>query len=136
MLADLNDAPEDAEDDEEIDLLDGIAEDQGESWIPANDDDQPRGIQGALLSKDYIDNDYGEDPIPLLTIEQSDGHTWSIRGYHKVLRDKINQHDPEPGDQVAFKYFGKVKAKNAKKNDNPYENYGMACPACVKRKRG
>lgn len=133
LLADLNDEPD--EDNEEIDLLDGINEDNGDAWTPHQDDDIPEGIQGRVLNVTYIETDqkYGGGEVPMLEIEEKDGHVWSVRAYHSVLRNHIEKHAPEVGDLVAIKYLGE---KENKKGDNSYQNYGMSCPDCVKRKRG
>jgi hypothetical protein len=134
LLADLG--TEDAvDDDEEIDLLDGITEDSGDAWMPADDEDSPEGIQGHVLSLTYIETDqkYGGGEVPMLEIQEKDGHVWSVRAYHTVLRNQIEKNAPEVGDLVALKYLGE---KENKKGDNSYQNYGMSCPPCVKRKRG
>jgi len=135
LLAGIGGAEVEVDDDEEIDLLDGITEDSGDAWMPADDEDIPAGIQGHVLSLTYIETDqkYGGGEVPMLEIEESDGHVWSVRAYHTVLRNQIEKHDPEVGDLVAVKYLGE---KDNKKGDNTYQNYGMLCPSCVKRKRG
>lgn len=103
--------------------------------MPADDDEIPDGIQGHILSVSTVatDQKYGGGDVPYLEIEEKDGHIWSVRGYHTVLRNQIEKHDPQVGDLVALKYLGE---KDNKKGDNTYQNYGMACPPCVKRKRG
>lgn len=122
------------DDDEELDLLDDISEDAGVAWVPATDGDQPDGIQGRVVNRTviYADDAYGGGEVPLLEIEEKGGEVWSVRGYHTVLRNQIEKNDPEVGDLVAIKYFG---PKTPRSGGKDYENYGMKCPACDKRKR-
>jgi len=117
-------------DDEALDLLDGLTEDQGVAWIPADDEDQPRGIQGTVITRDEIATDFKspDNPsgmVPFLEIQEkgADGQIWSVRGYHTVLRNQINKHDPQKGDFVAIKYLG---VKENRKGSSSYENYVMA----------
>jgi len=127
-------ATTETDDDEELDLLDDISEDAGVAWVPATDGDQPDGIQGRVVNRTviYADDAYGGGEVPLLEVEQKDGVVWSVRGYHTVLRNQIEKNDPEVGDLVAIKYFG---PKTPRSGGKDYENYGMKCPACDKRKR-
>jgi hypothetical protein len=131
LLAGLGE-PAAVEDDEEFDLLDGISEDLGDPWTPHLDEDIPEGIQGKVISRTviYADQDYGGGAIPLLEIEETSGHVWSVRGYHTVLRNQIEKNDPLVGDTVAIKYLGVKENKGGK----DYQNYGMLCPKCNARK--
>lgn len=133
--ADTSAADDDDDDDEEMDLLDDITEDNGDPWMPATEDEHPDGIQGRIVnvSTIYSDEAYGGGEVPLLEIEEADGHVWSVRGYHTVLKNQIERNAPQVGDRVALKYFG---PKTPKKGGKDYENYGMKCPSCDKRKRG
>lgn len=122
-----------AVDDEELDLLDEITEDQGDAWMPADDDEMPEGIQGKVINVSTVETDqkYGGGSVPLLEIQEKDGHIWSVRGYHTVLRNQIEKNNPQVGDTIAIKYLG---TKENKKGDNSYENYGIKCPRCDARK--
>lgn len=134
LLSGLGDAPAATQDeDEELDLLDAITEDQGDAWMPADDDEQPKGIQGKVISVSSVETDqkYGGGSVPLIEIQEKDGHVWSVRGYHLVLRNQLEKADPQVGDTIAIKYLGE---KENKKKDNSYQNYGVACPRCDARK--
>lgn len=122
-----------AEEDEELDLLDGLTADSGDAWTPHLDEDVPDGIQGRVVSRTVIESDqkYGGGTIPLLEIEESNGHIWSVRGYHSVLRGQIEKNDPQIGDTVAIKYLGEV---DNKKGDQTYFSYKMVCPKCNARR--
>ena len=124
LLAGMEDAEPAEEDEGELDLLEGISEDNGVAWKPADDDDLPKGIQGRVTYVGSVENDYGDDPIPLIEIRSADGTEWSVRGYHTALRSQIEKIDPEVGDLVAFKYLGMKPGKRIdKKTKEPIEYY-------------
>lgn len=133
MLAGLGDPVIEELDDESLDLLDGITEDQGDAWMPKDDEDHPEGIQGKVITVTTVETDakYGGGSVPLLEIEEADGHIWSVRGYHTVLRNQIEKNDPQVGDMIGIKYLGE---KQNRSGDNSYSNYGIVCPKCSKRK--
>lgn len=121
------------DEDEELDLLDGITEDQGTAWTPKDDEDQPEGIQGKVITVTTVETDakYGGGTVPMLEIEEAGGQIWSVRGYHTVLRNQIEKNKPQVGDMVGIKYLGE---KENRSGDNTYSNYGMQCPKCNARK--
>jgi hypothetical protein len=132
LLAGLGE-PTAVEEDEELDLLDGITEESGDAWTPHLDEDIPDGIQGRVVSRTVIESDakYGGGLIPLIEIQETDGHIWSIRGYHSVLRGQIEKANPQVGDVIAVKYLGE---KENRKGDQSYFSYGIACPNCNARR--
>lgn len=109
------------EDPEEVvDLLDGLSEDNGTPWVPADEDDpSPDGIQGRVTFRGVIPSDYGPEECPIVELEASDGTVWSVRGYSTALRNQIEKADPQIGDLMACKYFG-LKQSRAGKD---YHNY-------------
>lgn len=111
----VDDAPED--------LLDGLTEDTAVAWKPADDEfDGPDAIQGEVTERYTVENDFGDDEIPVIVVQTAD-EEWSVRGYHKILRDEINKKDPQPGDRVGIKYFGPRESKV--KGHKPMEVYKM-----------
>jgi hypothetical protein len=126
LLSDLKDdgpAPVASDDNESFDLLDGLTEDEGVPWKPnADEDASPEGIQGRVTYRGEVPSDYGPEMCPHITLEASDGTVWSVRGYGTVLRNQINKVDPQVGDLVAIRYFGKKDGRNGR----AYENYKVA----------
>jgi hypothetical protein len=127
LLADMGGEEMTEDNDESFDLLDSLHEDSGTAWMPADDDDQPKGIQGRVTYVTTIEADakYGGGDIPLIQVQdKSDPELeWSVRGYHTVLRNQIEKVDPQVGDFVAIRYFGE---KENRKGDNTYHDYKVA----------
>lgn len=99
------------------DLLGEISEDDdAESWMP---DNAGEGIQGTVLSRRLTKSDYTPDPIPVVVLGTETGKK-RITAFHSVLRREIEDNDPQPGDLMAAKYFGK---KSNKKGTGSYEHY-------------
>jgi hypothetical protein len=126
LLSDLKDdgpAPSPVDDDEVLDLLDGLSEDEGTPWIPDDEDDpSPEGIQGRVKFVGEVASDYGPEMCPIIELEAADGVVWSIRGYSTVLRNQITKADPKVGDIMAVRYFGVKTGKNSRE----YKNYKVA----------
>lgn len=123
LLSGMEDAPEKSAEDEEFDLLDELSEDNGVAWQPANDEEQPRGIQGKVSYIGEIEKDakFGGGFAPMLELTTKDDTVWSIRGYHRVLDNKIQRmldKGLKVGDFAAFKYLGEKPGK-----DQDYQNY-------------
>jgi hypothetical protein len=114
LLAEL-----DTDSGEVIDLLGEIGEgDDAAAWRP----EVGEGIQGTVTARQTTTSDYVSDTIPVVVLDTPQGR-FRIVGYHKVLRDQINEIDPQPGDLFACKYFGK---KANKKGTGEYEHYKAA----------
>lgn len=123
LLAGLEDAPEVKDEEESEDLLDGISEDNGVAWMPWEEDDQPKGIQGRVTYIGTVESDYGDNDVPLIELEDKAGDLWSIRGYSTALQSQIKKTDPQVGDLFAIKYLGEVKAR---KSGKEYHNFKAA----------
>lgn len=109
---------------EELDLLEGLTETNGTSWMPWEEDDQPIGVQGTVKFLGTIGSDYGDEDVPLMEVQDAKDPEllWSIRGYSTVLRNQINKTDPQVGDFFAVKYLGEITGKKGK----PYHNFKAA----------
>jgi hypothetical protein len=68
-------------------------------------------VVGTLLDLALRDSDYG-DPYPVVTIETADGREVDVHGYHSVLRNRLLELDPRPGDQLGIKSLGKRTSKS------------------------
>lgn len=68
-------------------------------------------VVGVLLDLTLRDSDYG-DPYPVVTIETSDGREVEVHGYHSVLRNRLFELDPQPGDQLGIKCLGSRTGKS------------------------
>lgn len=123
LLSGLNEPEPEFVDEDELDLLDGISEDNGTAWMPWEETDQPSGIQGRVKFRSTIGDDYGHDDIPLLEIEDKNGDLWSIRGYSTALKSQIERVDPQVGDLFAVKYLGE---KAGRKSGKDYHNVKAA----------
>ena len=66
---------------------------------------------GILRELTLRDSDYG-DPYPVVTIEKADGSEVVVHGYHSVLRNRLLELDPRPGDEIGIKCLGKRTSKS------------------------
>lgn len=128
LLAAMNEPESTVEDDEDFDLLSDLTEDNGLSWIPWDDEDQPEGIQGRVVGVGEVDREqrYGGGTAVLIQIEAKDGQVWSIRGYATVLANQLEREIEKGlsvGDFLAVKYLGE---KENKSGDNSYKNFATA----------
>lgn len=65
---------------------------------------------GILRELTLRDSDYG-DPYPVVTIEKADGSEVVVHGYHSVLRNRLLELDPRPGDEIGIKVLGQRTSK-------------------------
>ena len=116
--------------DSSTDLLGQIDEADGsEAWTP----DTPEGIQGRVVSRSTTKSDHHDRPVPVVTIETSEGKTVRITGFRSVLEREITEKDPQPGDFFAVKYFGRQLKKNAKEGSKNNNDYYQGYRAAVRR---
>lgn len=109
--------------DDNLDLLDEVIEDDAEGWVPNERGD---GVQGVVLKVGETRSGFSDDMAPTVTIETKEGNKLRIIGYGAVLRREILDHDPQPGDVFAVKYFGEKTIKNGKYAGKPYKHFGVA----------
>lgn len=126
LLADMDkpSAPVD-DDNEDFDLLSDMSESDAVAWVPWNDDEQPRGIQGIVTHIGTVTQDakYGGDEVPYVELTAKDGTVWGIRGYSTVLESQMNKvidAGLRSGDVFAVVYKGEVENR---KKDNTYKSF-------------
>lgn len=130
LLAEMNDtttAKSTVDDDEDFDLLSDLTEEEGESWMPWDDEDQPEGIQGKVLSIGEVEREArfgGGSAVFIQVQDRTDSErVWNVRGYATVLSNQLEREIEKGlsvGDTIAIKYFGE---KENKKGDNTYKNF-------------
>lgn len=132
LLAAMNDTSTKStvEDDEDFDLLSDLTEEEGESWMPWDDEDQPDGIQGKVVSIGEVEREarFGGGAAVFIQVQdRSDPElVWNVRGYATVLSNQLEREIEKGlsvGDTIAIKYFGE---KENKKGDNTYKNFAVA----------
>lgn len=94
-------------------------EDTTPSWTP----DEPASVAGTLTGTGSTKSDYHDRPVPVWTIKQQDGESLRIAGFRSVLEREMNEAEPNIGDLVAVKYFGKMLKKNAKPGSKQSTDY-------------
>lgn len=73
--------------------------------------EEGESVIGTLLDLALRDSDYG-DPYPVVTLETADGREVDVHGYHSVLRNRLLELDPRPGDKLGIKCLGKRTGKS------------------------
>jgi|KBSSwiStaDraftv2_1062776.scaffolds.fasta_scaffold05351_8 hypothetical protein len=113
------------QDEEDFDLLSDMSESDAKAWVPWNEDDQPRGIQGTVTHVGTVTQDakYGGDEVPYVELTDKDGTVWGVRGYSTVLENQMNKvidGGLRSGDIFAVVYKGETTNR---KGDNTYKNF-------------
>lgn len=131
LLADMqNDTPSNVQDDDDdFDLLSDMSESDAEAWVPQNDEDQPKGIQGKLTHIGTVTQDakYGGDEVPYWELQDKNDSdlVWGVRGYSTVLKGQMEKEENaglRTGDIVALQYQG---LKTNRKGDNEYHSFAV-----------
>lgn len=125
LLADMDKPSAPVDDDEDFDLLSDMSESDAVAWVPWNDDEQPKGIQGTVTHVGTVTQDakYGGDEVPYVELTDKAGTVWGIRGYSTVLESqmqKVIDAGLRSGDIFAVVYKGEVTNK---KGDNTYKSF-------------
>lgn len=134
LLAAMNDtsskATSTSDDDEDFDLLSELTEEEGESWMPWDDEDQPEGIQGKVVAIGEVEKEqrFGGGTAVMVQLSDKDNpdQIWSVRGYSTVLGNQLEREIEKGlavGDFMAIRYWGE---KENKKKDNTYKNFTTA----------
>lgn len=80
-----------------------------EPWIPETPGEH---IFGEVEEVSTREGDYGEYSV--VTLLTADGSVRSIAGFGTVLKGKLAELDPQPGDSLGVKFVGEKTAKNQK----------------------
>lgn len=118
-----NDTP--VQDDEDFDLLSDMSESDATAWMPWDEEDQPKGIQGTVTHVGTVTADakYGGHDVPYVELRDKEGTVWGIRGYSTVLKNQLEReidNDLRSGDILAVVYKG---ITTNRKGDNEYKNF-------------
>lgn len=85
-----------------------------EQWRPEPGDE----IEGVVIDRYTFDTEFSEGVPGVVLQVDGDDTPWSVAGLHSVLRDIINEQDPQKGDRVAYIYSGKRQGQK-----NAYHHY-------------
>lgn len=125
LLADMNTPPSAPVEDEDFDLLSDMSESDATAWVPWNEDEQPKGVQGTVTHIGTVEQDakYGGGDVPYIELTDKNDVVWGVRGYSTVLESQMNKvidAGLRSGDVFAVVYQGEVLNK---KRDNTYKNF-------------
>ena len=90
------------------DRLDSFAE----AWKPEPGDK----LIGTVVDLDERDSAYGDEPYPIVTVQDDDGNELAFHAFHTVARNELAKQRPAIGDRIGIAYHGKKNGKN-------YESY-------------
>lgn len=116
-----------------LDLLDGIDESGGTSWVPESVGD---GIQGNVKALSTTSSDYSPEPVPVVVVDNAkvvvggkdvsgDAEEWRITAYASVLSRELKDSNLSVGDLLAVKFFGEKMGKSG----NAYKHFKAASRA-------
>jgi len=96
------------------------AQEDSVPWIPKEEGET---IIGKVVSVGTVSSSFQPDlEIPRVLLQKDDGSYASITGYHTVLRLRLEEAGPKPGDRLAAKFFGE-KSNNA--GTRTFKSYGV-----------
>lgn len=78
-------------------------------WRPADNPDQPRGIEGLVKDLQIWTSDFGA--FPMLFVVADDGAAWSWAALGAIAAREVERRDPQPGDRIGIAYKGEVENK-------------------------
>lgn len=115
------------EEDEDFDLLSDMSESDASAWIPWDDEDTPKAIQGKVLHIGVVQADarYGGHDVPYWEVQDKNDSekVWGVRGYSTVLSNQMTREqdaDLRNGDFVAVVFKG-IQQNRSKTNE--YKNF-------------
>lgn len=94
-----------------------------EGWRPSEGDI----VRGTITDITMATSDYNGSKYPIIEIQTEDGAV-AVHGFHAVLRNKLAQLKPMPGETIAIKYIGKSKKEPTTKGMSPPELYVAKMP--------
>src|SRR3954471_20922253 len=127
LLAEMDTTPTGPTEDEDFDLLSDMSESDAKAWMPWDDEDQPKGIQGIVTHVGTVaaDAKYGGHDVPYVELRDKEGTVWGIRGYSTVLGNQMQReidNGLSSGDLFAVVYKG---ITTNRKGDNEYKNFAV-----------
>lgn len=90
-------------------LEERLTGEDAEPWIPETPGEH---IFGEVEEVGTREGDFGEYTV--ITLLTADGSVRSIAGFGTVLKGKLAELDPQPGDQIGVKFVGEKTGKNGK----------------------
>lgn len=102
-----------------VSLLDDLAIDYTQ-WRPADNPDQPRGIEGILKDRQVWQSDFGT--FDMLFLVTDENVAWSWAGLGAIASKEVGRRDPQPGDRIAIAYKGELENKIG---DKPMQVFRM-----------
>lgn len=99
-------------------MLDRLQQESAEGWNPSDGDT----LMGVIKSiKASQPNEYGIYPI--VTVETDDGNIVAVHCFHTILRTRLLEKRPAPGERIAIRYIGERQTK--RDDDRSYHNYAV-----------
>jgi hypothetical protein len=125
LLAEMDTTPTGPVENEDFDLLSDMSESDAKAWMPWDEEDQPKGIQGTVTHVGTVTADakYGGADVPYVELRDKEETVWGIRGYSTVLGNQLSREIDNgltSGDILAVVYKG---VTTNRKGDNEYKNF-------------
>ena len=96
-------------------MMERLQQEAATGWNP----EPGETLVGVITSiKSSNPNEYGVYPI--VTLQTDDGTMVALHCFHQVLRSRLLEKRPAPGERMAVQYLGEVE-----KDDRPYHNYAV-----------
>lgn len=93
-----------------------------ENWIPNTGDK----LRGTVRARGVYQGNWG--PVARLRIEDEANKMWSVLMGGAMLKEFVDDFDPQPGDKILIEYKGKKLGKNGSEY-NVYKAAGIKDPA-------
>lgn len=83
------------------------------AWRPIPGDE----ITGYVITTRRRETEYGVHPVVILDLRTDETYT-AVHAFHTVLKTRLAEIKPKPGDRLTIHYVGKIDGKG-----NPYHSY-------------
>jgi len=98
-------------------MLERLQQEAAEGWNP----DEGETLLGVILNiKSSQQNEYGIYPI--VTVQTDEGKVVAIHCFHQVLKQRLLEKRPAPGEKLAVQYIGEV---DKGEDGRSYHNYAV-----------
>jgi len=77
-------------------------------------------VEGTVVALSTTNSEYTSDLIPVIRIQTDEGVVREVRGYHSVLRARLQERNVAVGDKLGVRYDGKKPTKDGKRSYHAY----------------
>lgn len=98
-----------------------------QQWRPADNPDQPQGIEGLVKDRQLWESNFGVFDVIFIVDDQGDAWSWAALG--AIATREVGRRNPLPGDRIGVAYKGTVHDDKYGKDMNVFRVLTKPGPA-------